>query len=418
VTTKSGNTREYNKGGKLSSLSTKNGNEARVNASGRVTSIRTKSGATITHGSRGERRVVGERVNARGERYHVVNYGQRGGYVQHGYMRGGHPYYRRTYVYGGRSYAYAYRGYYYHGVAYYYYAPAYYYGPAYYGWAYNPWPAPVVYTWGWGGAPWYGYYGPYWAPAPVYPYASLWLADFLIAENLRLAYEAAAASDANAANSSPDFAPFLIYTGAKADGVTSFGGGLEFDADAATAAMSPEVKQLVSDEIKLQIEAEKNSSTAAADNSTDAVPAALDPKHTVFVVSSPLDVTVNEEACTLSAGDVVQRTENEAGSDNAVAVKVLSGKSNDCAAGSIARVQVTDLQDMHNDFRQKMDTGLEQLSKGGNGLPKPPDSGKKANPDGQAQPDANADADLQTQNADAEGAEKDVQAAQSESDKP
>ena len=28
------------------------------------------------------------------------------------------------------------------------------------------------------------------APYPVYPYASLWLTDYLIAENLRLAYEA------------------------------------------------------------------------------------------------------------------------------------------------------------------------------------------------------------------------------------
>jgi hypothetical protein len=362
---------------------------------------------------------VGERVNARGEHYRVVNYGRRGGYVQHGYYRGGHPYYRRTYVYGGRNYAYAYRGYYYHGYAYYHYAPVYYYGPAYYGWAYNPWPAPVVYGWGWGAAPWYGYYGPYFAPYPVYPYASLWLADFLIAENLRLAYEAAAAADANAANSSPDFAPFLIYTGAKADGVTSFGGGLEFDADAAAAKMPDEVKKLVSEEIKLQIEQEKNdAASAGADKGTDAVPAALDPKHSVFVVSSPLEVTVNDEACTLSAGDIVQRLETEQDANKTVGAKVLSSKSNDCSAGSVARVQVEDLQDMHNDFRQKMDTGLEQLAKGGNGLPKAPDTGKKANPDGQAQPDATANTDLDAQQTDAEGAEKEVQAAETDPDKP
>jgi hypothetical protein len=418
VTTKSGNVREYNKSGRVASVQTHGGHEARFDSHGRVTSIHTKSGATIVHGSRGEQRVVGTRVNARGERYHVVNYGRHGGYVQHGYYRGGHPYYRRTYVYGGRRYAYAYRGYYYHGYAYYHYAPAYYYGPAYYGWAYNPWPAPVYYTWGWGGAPWYGYYGPYWAPAPVYPYASLWLADFLIAEHLRLAYEAAAAADANAANTDPAFAPFLIYTGAKADGVTSFGGGLEFNADAAAAAMSPEVKKLISDEIKLQIEEEKNAATTTADAGTEAVPAALDPKHTVFVVSAPLDVTVNDESCSLSAGDIVQRTENEADADKTVAVKILSSKTNDCSAGSVARVQVEDLQDMHNDFRQKMDTGLEQLAKGGNGLPKVPDTGRRANPDGQAQPDLNADADLESQQTDADGAEKEVKAAEGESDNP
>jgi len=418
VTTKSGNVREYNKSGRVASVQTHSGHEARFDGHGRVTSIHTKGGATIVHGGRGERRVVGERVNARGERYHVVNYGRRGGYVQHGYYRGGYPYQRRTYVYGGRSYAYAYRGYYYHGYAYYHYAPAYYYGPAYYGWAYNPWPAPVVYTWGWGAAPWYGYYGPYWAPAPVYPYASLWLADYLIAENLRLAYEAAAAADANAANTSPEFAPFLIYTGAKADGVTSFGGGLEFNADAAAAAMSPEVKKLISDEIKLQIDEEKNAATTGAPAGKDAVPAALDPKHTVFVVATPLEATVNDEACSLSAGDIVQRTENQEDADKTVGVKILSSKTNDCSAGSATRVKVEDLQDMHNDFRQKMDSGLEQLAKGGNGLPKAPDTGKKANPDGQAQPDTNADADLKAQQEDAEGAEKEVQAAEGESDNP
>jgi hypothetical protein len=391
-------------------MSTKNGHEAKFNSKGRVTSIHTRGGATITHGPRGERRVVGERMNARGEHYRVVNYGHGRGYVAHGYMRGGRPYMRRTYMYGGRRYAYAYRGGYYRGVAYYGYAPPYYYRPAYYGWAYNPWPAPVVYGWGWGAAPWYGYYGPYFAPYPVYPYASLWLADYLIAENLRLAYEAAAAADANAAATSPDFAPFMKPT---------WGGGREFDADAAAAKMSPEIKQMVADDIKAQIEELKNASgapAAAGGGSGDEVPAALNPKRSVFVISAPLDVTVNGDSCTLSAGDIVQRTENEPGSDNAVAVKVLSAKGDDCGVGSTPRVLVTDLQDAHNDFREKLDNGLDTLAKGGNGLPKAPDVTKAANPDGQVQPDLNAEDDLKAQETDAEGAEKEVQQAETDPD--
>jgi hypothetical protein len=118
----------------------------------------------------------------------------------------------------------------------------------------------------------------------------------------------------------------------------------------------------------------------------------------------------------LSAGDIVQRQENEPGSDNAVAVKVLSAKGEDCAVGSAPRVLVTDLQDMHNDFREKLDTGLDTLAKGGNGLPKAPDVTKSANPDGQVQPDLNADDDLKAQETDAEGAEKEVKAASSEPD--
>jgi hypothetical protein len=417
VTTKEGNTKEFNKSGKLSSVSTKSGHEAHFDSHGRVTSVHTRGGAEISHGPHGERRVVGERVNARGEHYRVVNYGGHRGYVEHGYMRGGHPYMRRTYMYGGRRYAYAYRGAYYHGVAYYGWAPPYYYPPAYYGWVGAPWGAPVVYGCGWGAAPWYGFYGGYFAPAPIYPYAALWLTDYLIAENLRLAYEASQQADPNAYKQ-PDYAPYMVASGANADGVTSFGSGMEFNADAAAAAMPADVKQLVSDDLKLQLEEEKAAASAqSADSGTDQVPAALDPKHSVFVVSATIDVPSDGDTCSLTPGDIVQRQENEPGDDKAVKVKVLSAKSQDCGIGSMPRVQVTDLQDMHNDFREKLSTGMDTLAKGGNGLPKAPDATHKINPDGQAQPDLNADSDLNAQQADADAADKEVQAA-AQPDKP
>ena len=417
VTTKEGNTKEFNKSGKLSSVSTKSGHEAHFDSHGRVTSVHTRGGAEISHGPHGERRVVGERVNARGEHYRVVNYGGHRGYVEHGYMRGGHPYMRRTYMYGGRRYAYAYRGAYYRGVAYYGWAPPYYYPPAYYGWVGAPWGAPVAYGWGWGAAPWYGFYGGYFAPAPVYPYAALWLTDYLIAENLRLAYEASQQADPNAYKL-PDYAPYMVASAATADGVTSFGSGMEFNADAAAAAMPADVKQLVSDDLKLQLEEEKAAASAqSADSGTDQVPAALDPKHSVFVVSATIDVPSDGDTCSLTPGDIVQRQENEPGDDKAVKVKVLSAKSQDCGIGSMPRVQVTDLQDMHNDFREKVSTGMDTLAKGGNGLPKAPDATHKINPDGQAQPDLNADSDLNAQQADADAADKEVQAA-AQPDKP
>jgi hypothetical protein len=417
VTTKEGNTKEFNKSGKLSSVSTKSGHEAHFDSHGRVTSVHTRGGAEISHGPHGERRVVGERVNARGEHYRVVNYGGHRGYVEHGYMRGGHPYMRRTYMYGGRRYAYAYRGAYYHGVAYYGWAPPYYYPPAYYGWVGTPWGAPVAYGWGWGAAPWYGFYGGYFAPAPVYPYAALWLTDYLIAENLRLAYEASQQADPNAFKQ-PDYAPYMVASGATADGVTSFGSGMEFNADAAAAALPADVKQLVADDLKLQIEEEKAAASApSADSGTDQVPAALDPKHRVFVVSATIDVPSDGDTCSLTPGDIVQRQEDEPGDDKAVKVKVLSAKSQDCGIGSMPRVQVTDLQDMHNDFREKISTGMDTLAKGGNGLPKAPDATHKINPDGQAQPDLNADSDLNAQQADADAADKEVQAA-AQPDKP
>jgi hypothetical protein len=195
---------------------------------------------------------------------------------------------------------------------------------------------------------------------------------------------------------------------------------MEFNADAAAAALPPDVKQLISDDIKAQIEEEKAAASApASDAGTDQVPAALDPKHRVFIVSATIDVPADGDTCSLTPGDIVQRQEDDPGDDKAVKVKVLSAKSQDCTVGSLPRVQVTDLQDMHNDFREKISTGMDTLAKGGNGLPKPPDATHKINPDGQAQPDLAADDDLKAQQADADAADKEVQAASTEQpDKP
>ena len=106
---------------------------------------------------------------------------------------------RRSYYYGGRRWAGVYRGYYWGGHPYWGYVPGYYWGGGFYGWAYNPWAAPVAWGWGWGGAPWYGYYGYYFAPYPVYASPAFWITDFLLAENLRAAYDAQQAANAERA---------------------------------------------------------------------------------------------------------------------------------------------------------------------------------------------------------------------------
>ena len=140
----------------------------------------------IQHGLRpGDRRIVTERNGRR-----LVAMGPHRGYMERPYYRDryGRAYVQRTYWVHGHPYAYAYRDHFYHGVHYYRYVPGYYYHPVFYGWAYNPWAAPVYYNWGWGPAPWF--YGGYFAPAPYYPSASLWLTDYLLAENLKQAYEA------------------------------------------------------------------------------------------------------------------------------------------------------------------------------------------------------------------------------------
>src|SRR5208282_5555253 len=153
---------------------------------------------------------------------------------------------------------------------------------AYYAWGYTPWGTPVVYTgWGWAGSPWYGAYGYYFVPYPSYPSAAFWLTDYLIAENLRLAYEAQASANAPVGNQVQAQA-----TAPQPDQSSS-----------AQVTLTPEVKQMVAEEVKSQLAAEQadaqssspSSSTPAPPAppaSTDVVPPALAPNHHVFVVTT------------------------------------------------------------------------------------------------------------------------------------
>jgi hypothetical protein len=401
-----GSTHNFNAGGNRTSVETKSGTRANFDRGGHVSTIHTRNGMTINHGAHGERRFESRRRD--GGR--VVGYGHGRGFAEHGYYRGGRPYMRRTYYSGGRQYAYAYRGSYYRGVAYYGYVPSVYYGPAYYGWAYNPWPAPVAYGWGWGGSPWYGYNSYYFTPAPVYPYPSLWLTDYLLAANLQAAYEAQAA--AGALNISPDGFQQPAY-----------GGG----GDEGHAGLTPELKQEIAEEVKAQIAAQREaaahpepaasaSSTAPSggQNGPDETPTALDPAHRIFIVSQVLSSSTEDGTeCSLSPGDVLKRVDDTPDADAKVKVLVASSQKNDCAAASKVPVAVQDLQDMHNDFQAKITEGLGKLAEnqGKNGIPSGPAAASKPNPAGQAQPDLTVESDLQTQQAEAGQAEKEVQDA-------
>ena len=396
----------------------KNGGSATFRKDGKVRTVQTH-GMTINHGVHGERRIASTH-NGR----QVVSMGKRGGYSQRAYYsHGGNTYVQRTYYVGGQSYAYGYRSYYYGGYPYYGYAPSYYYGPAYYGWAYNPWPAPVTYGWGWGAQPWYGYYGPYFSPYPVYPTAAFWLTDYLIAANLQAAYAAQAAAESGevqpqqlgppsadeiaslwttdpliAANLGAAYGPYMLGAAAAKGNATQ---------------LSPEVKQAISDEMKQEIAAEqaaaKGTQKAA---SGDEVPAALDPKIRIFVVSSNLDATTSDGVeCGLTPGDVISRTGDTPDDDHMVDATVKSSKKDDCAVGVSVGVDVGDLQEMHNQLRIQMDAGLKTLAEkqGKDGIPAAPDTKTQAGEVPPPAPDTNVANDLQQQKKDADQAEAEAQ---------
>jgi len=383
-------------------VTTPRGTTAKIDRSGRVMSIRDKGGNTINRGPRGERRVE----TVRPDRTRVVSLGQRGGYVERPFDRGGRQYLRRTYVIGGHSYVHVYRGHYYHGVPYYVYVPPYYYAPAYYGWVFNPWPRPVYYRWGWYSSPWYRPYGYYFAPYPVYPYASLWLTDYLLAENLRLAYE-----NDQLNGYQPDDTQGVTVLAAYHPAGQASGD----QAKTSPAVLTPEVKQMIADEVKTVIADQQKAGSSphtSSVSSTDELPAALDSTHRVFVVFSLLETaTGNGENCSLTSSDVVQRIGDVPDSDNTVAVRILASKKSDCEIGSQARLELTDLNDMLNHLREQVDAGMKVLSEkqGKNGLPAAPPANPRAVAEGIAAPDPTAAADLQKQEQEADQTEKEVQ---------
>ena len=395
----------------------KQGGTAVYRGNGQVRTIQTH-GMTINRGMHGSTRIVSTRHGTT-----VVSYGRGVGYSQRSYYsHGGRVYVQRTYYVSGRYYAYGYRSYTWGGRPYYGYAPPYYWGPTYYRWAYNPWPAPVYYSWGWGPAPWYGYYGPYFAPYPVYPTAAFWLTDYLIAANLQAAYAAQQAAQSRntgpeplATDSAGEIAslwttdPLIAANLVDADMGYMLGGQAQAATGNATQ-LSPEVKQAIADEMKNEIAAEQTAAASGKKDtpSTDQIPAALDPKIRIFVVSSDEDLTTAEGVeCALTPGDVVYRVGDKPDDDNMVDATVKSSKKDECAVGATVGVDTGDLQEMHNQLRIQMDAGLKELAdkQGKNGLPAAPDTKTQAGEVPPPKPDESVGSELQEQQKEAAQAE-------------
>ena len=335
---------------------TRSGSAIRTRPGGRVSDVHdARRGMDVHHGLAGGRRVSMERAD------HSRVYAERGrrGFVERPYSYRGHDFARRSYYYHGRAYDRYYRGYGYHGVYLNVYAPGYYYAPAFYGWAYNPWAVPIAYGWGWGGNPWYGYYGGYFAPYPVYPSAAFWLTDYIISQDLQAAY-AAHQEAAEAAASAPPAA-----------------GG--------PPALTPEVKQMISDEVRAQLalenqEAGQNAQQQDADPASSGIARMLADGHShVFVAGGSLDVVdaSSGQECALSDGDALQLQTPPAPDATAANLVVLASKGGpECAKSSSVTVQLTDLQEMQNHMRETIDQGLQDLQakQGKGGLPPVPAS--------------------------------------------
>ena len=333
----------------------KNGSTLQKRPNGRVSDLHdAKRGMDIHHGINGSKRVSVERPNHSG----IVAERGRPSYVQRGYAHNGHDYARRTYYFHGRAYDRYYRGYPYHGAYLELYAPVRYYPVGFYGWVLTPW-MPVVYPWGWVGSPWYGYYGAYFTPYAIYPTPSLWLTDYMISSDLGDAYQA------------------------QQEGQTQ---GMDQQATAGIAPLTPEVKQMIADEVKDQLflensEAQQNARNQDPD-STGIARLLYDGHVHVFVASRSLDVvdTAGTE-CAISDGDALELATPPPDAATSAILVVLSSKGGqECPESDKVTVALTDLQDMQNHMREMIDQGLQELQakQGTGGLPAAPQSAKTA----------------------------------------
>jgi hypothetical protein len=370
----------------------KNGSVVQKRPNGRVSDVHdAKRGMDVHHGINGSKRVS----VVRPDHSRVVAERGRPGYVQRGYAHNGHDYARRTYYYRGRTYDRYYRGYPYRGVYMEVYAPVRYYPVGFYGWVYNPWYQPVVYPWGWVGSPWYGYYGAYFTPYPMYPSASLWLTDYMISNDLADSYQA--------------------QQDAQAQGTEQQGAGV--------APLTPEIKQMIADEVKGQLalensEAQQNAQNQEPDPSSSGIARLLSDGHVhVFVAGSSLDVVDTAGAeCAISDGDALELATPPPAAATSANLVVLSSKGGqECPKSDTVTVALTDLQDMQNHMRETIDQGLQELQskQGSGGLPAAPASAKAAPVDASIAkdappPDPNGAAVVNQQLADADQAEKDV----------
>lgn len=360
LTVSASNGRNYNlrPNGTLASYSA-HGQTASFHANGHLASVHTPT-MDIAHGPHGQRTVISERP----DHSRLVSTGPHRGYLERSASYHGHDYHQRVYVHGDHRFTRDYAGYRYHGREFDNYLPRYYYDPLFYGWAYYPWGAPIGYGWDWIGSPWFGFYAGYFSPWDTYPSGAYWLTDFLISQVLADGYQAGA--------SAGDEGPVNGYAGDDA----APPGDDEAYAPSDTP-ITPEIKQMIAEEVQQQL-AYENAAAAKPDDAPtiDGLPQVLTPNH-LFMVSQGLSVsTADGQQCGLAAGDVIKLVATPPDDATAADLIVVSSRKGDCPAGMTVTVPLESLQEMQNNFRAHLDTGLQTLhaQQGQGGLPGAPNS--------------------------------------------
>ncbi len=375
LTVNASNGRNYNlrPNGTLASYSG-HGQAATFRGDGHLASVHT-SNMDIARGPRGQRTIISERPN----HGRLVSMGSHRGYLEHPVNYHGHDYYQRTYVHGDHRFTRDYTRYQYHGREFNHYVPRYTYAPAFYGWAYYPWDSPAAYMWGWASSAWFACNTGFFGPSSSYQSGANWLADYYLSQTLSDSFDAGSqagaascpASDGQVADEN------LAGTNASDDnGQTADANAPGDDTSApADTPITPDIKQMIADEVKQQL-AFENAAAAKPDQAPmlDGLPQVMVPNH-LFVVDQVQNVTTADgQQCALSAGDVIKLTAAPPDGATTAGLTVVSTHKGDCPAGTTVTLSLDSLQEMHNNFRAQLDSGLQALrdQQGKGGLPAAP----------------------------------------------
>jgi hypothetical protein len=321
-------------------IQTHNGSIVRKSADGQIIDVRVpRTGMVIHHGLDGSRHVMVEQPDH--SRIYAASRGV--SYVQHPFTVGGRTYDHRTFAVQGQLFHQVYRPYTYGGQTLDAYATTRFYSPQFYRWATSRMAA-TSFSWGFvtNPPPWYGYYRGYFVPDANYTNPLLWLTDFMLASSLAISYR-----------TEPPTAP-------------------PAPASDAAPVITPQVKQMLADEVGRQVKQESAEAQANAQN-RDIPPASgsivqelSDGQEHVFVVASDLDlVDGTGRRCMISEGDVVDvKSAVDASSSTALAVVLASKGFGECERAAQVPITVSDLQEMQNHMRETIDQGMANTAAG------------------------------------------------------
>jgi hypothetical protein len=142
----------------------------------------------------------------------------------------------------------------------------------------------------------------------------------------------------------------------------------------AATPITPELKAQIAGEVQNQLAIEGAQAAGTAQPTAGEFPDSLKPNR-VFVVANLLDVsTPDQQACSLTPGDVLRMEAAPPAASGTADVRVASSHRQDCPTGVMVTVSLPDLQEMQNSLRAQLDAGLGDLrsNQGKGGLPSAP----------------------------------------------